>query len=192
MVARVSALQAINSHLEKIVILWQPFAFIRESGRCSGTTRAAHEDLPLVFRVEIDEQLSLHESRLHADCASQPRFLVACKHTLKRSVLDVVSLQQRHFHSNADTVVCAQRRALGLQPFAVNISFNRRVLKIKIRVIRFTHHVHVALNSHHRQMFHSLGGRLSDNHVASLVHLRFQTVLTSEILKKRNHLFFML
>ena len=55
MVSGMAALQAVNSHLEKIVILWQPFAFIRESGRCSGTARAAHENLPLVFRVEIDE-----------------------------------------------------------------------------------------------------------------------------------------
>ena len=187
-VAGVSAHQSFQRGLHEEPSLGSCLAC--EGERCRGVAAAgtAHENLPLVLRVEVDEHVAGHKSGLHALGAGQTGFLVACEHTFQRSVLQVVAIKDGQFDGASNAVVGAQRGALGLQPFAVNLRLDGVVVEVEVHVNQFlTHHVHVALQDDGGLVLHALGGGLADDDVSRLVNHGFEAAALSELPEELNH-----
>ena len=87
-------------------------------------------------------------------------------------MLDVVAVQQGQLDGAADTVVGAQRGALGLQPLTVHIGLDGIVLEIDLHIDELVaDHVHVALQDDAGLVLHARRGGLADDDVASLIDL---------------------
>ena len=65
-VARVSARQPFNADFEAEIAFGHALFFKFEAGRGAHAAGTAHEHLPLVFRVEVDEEVACHKARLQA------------------------------------------------------------------------------------------------------------------------------
>ena len=171
-VARVSALQSLYRSCEEEHTLGSSLTLECEASRCCLATSARDEDLSFVLRVEVDEHIALHETCLHAHSTSEACLLVACEHTLQRSVLDVVAVENSQFDSASDAVVSTESCALSVEPFAVDISLDSVGVEVEVYVYEFVaDHVHVALQDECRSVLVTLCSRLADYYVARLVGL---------------------
>lgn len=108
-------------------------------------------------------------------------------------MLDVVAVQQGQLDGAADTVVGAQRGALGLQPLTVHIGLDGIVLEIDLHIDELVaDHVHVALQDDAGLVLHARRGGLADDDVASLIDLGLQAALLTECFQVLDHLLLVL
>ena len=167
-----SALQALYRSCEEEHTLGSSLTLECEASRSSLSAGARDEDLAFVLRVEVDEHIAFHETCLHAHSTSETCLLVACEHTLQRSVLDVVAVEDSQFDGASDAVVSTESCALSVEPFAVDISLNSVGVEVEVYVYEFVaDHVHVALQDECRSVLMTLCSRLADYYVARLVGL---------------------
>ena len=103
-------------------------------------------------------------------------------------MLDVVSVKQCQFHSNADTVVSTEGSALGAKPFAIDVCLDRVVVKVYVALRKLlTHHVHVALENYSITIFVSRGRILTDENVASLIYYCLKSTAFTKLFKVSNN-----
>ena len=190
-VARVSACQPFHADFEAEIAFGHALFFKFEAGRGAHAAGAAHEHLPLVFRVEVDEEVACHKARLQAHCARQARFLVAREEALDGAVLDVARFEDGHLHGHADAVVCAEGSAACLHPVAVHVGLDGVVVEVKLHVgVLLAHHVEMALQHHGLHLLAARRGGLLDEHVAHGIDERFQPEAFAEGFEEVYHLFF--
>ncbi|MNT09176.1 hypothetical protein D3C72_1439500 [compost metagenome] len=80
---------------------------------------------------------------------------------------------QRRRHTN--TVICTQRGAACFDPLAINVGLNRIFGEVVFGVVIFLrHHVQVRLKHNRFAVFHTGGGRFTNQNIAYLVTLRVQ------------------
>ena len=92
-------------------------------------------------------------------------------------MLDVVASQDSQFDSTSDTVVGTQCGSLGCQPLAVNICLDGILVEVELYIHQFiAYHIHVALQDYRLAVLHTLGGRLTYNHIAGFVYFCIQIV----------------
>ena len=174
-IARVTTHQTFHHYLASIVAGRNRRNIKGEFGYSICTAGAAYKDLSFVFRVEIDQIISVHKVGFHTDSTAQTGFLIAREHTLDRSVLDVVALEHSHLHCYADTIISSKRGTFCLEPFAINIGLNGIFLEVELNVgILLTHHIHMALQNDRRTTFIAFRCRLFNYDVARLICLIFQ------------------
>ena len=105
----------------------------------------------------------------------------------------IVAVEDSQLNSAANTVVCTKCCAFSCKPLAVNVCLDSICLEVDVNVYKLVaYHVHVALKAYHRSILVPLGGRLSDNDVASLVYLVLKVALLGKLLKILNHLLLVL
>ena len=88
-VATVSAHQAIDRDAEEEVAVGHGSGCVAEADVGAAAAGTADEHLALVLGVEVDEDVTLHESRLHGLGAGQARLLIDGEDTLQGTVLNV-------------------------------------------------------------------------------------------------------
>ena len=105
-------------------------------------------------------------------------------------MLQAVVSQNSHCRGHADAVICAQRRAVCANPFAVHISLNGIFGEVEhlVRVL-LGHHVHMCLQNHARLVFVAFRGGLADDHVADLLLDRLQSQTAAIVGQKITNLF---
>ena len=103
-------------------------------------------------------------------------------------MLNVVAVEDSQLNGAADAVVGAERRALGLHPFAVDNGQNGVVVEVVLHLGQLlAHHVHVTLQDDGGLLLHARRGRLTDDDIASLVNQRVQVVALAELTEILNH-----
>ena len=113
--------------------------------------------------------------------------------TLYFAVLNVVRVEYCQFVSHANAIVCAQGCAFCFQPFAVHVGLNGIFMEVEIQVYELVaDHVYMALQYDCGCIFHTLGCRFGNKHVASLVYLGVQIVAFAKLHKIFYHLFLVL
>ena len=171
-ISRVTAGQSLHCHTEKEITFWSRYhrtRIYRSSSRTSGTT---DKEFSVVFRIQINQDISIHETFFQCKRTCQARFLIHRKQTLQRSVLHIVRSQHRQFGRHTDTIVGTQRSTLCLEPFSVDIRLNRILLKIVFRIlILFADHIHMRLQNHCLQMLLARSRRFYNQYVSCLIHL---------------------
>ena len=157
------------------------------------TTGTADEDLTLILRVEVDEEVAGHETSLHPKGTRQSCLLVTGEDTLDRTMLDVVAVKDGKFHSHTDTIVGTQGRPLGTHPLPVNIGSDTLLVKIYRQLWQtVAHHIHVTLEDNRLTVLIARGGSFADDNVAHLVDNSLQTMALTKVLQVLNHLLFTL
>ena len=119
----------------------------------SGTSDA---DFIVVFRVEVEQDVSAQETALQAQSAGHPRFLVDGEQGFEGRVFDVGTFQHCQNARHSDAVVGTERRALGTHPIAVNQHANAFRHEVEFCGFVFlTNHVNVTLKDHSFPILHS-------------------------------------
>ena len=76
-----------------------------EHGLCIFSSGAAHKDFAFVFAVEVQQDISGHETFFKSFSSGQASFFVNSEQTFDRSVFDIVGSQDSQFGGNTDTIV---------------------------------------------------------------------------------------
>ena len=103
--ARVPAIQPRDHDLEVCQRGWRCLRCEAERGDRVLSAGTSDEDLPFVFAVEVEEDLSAKEPLLHCKCTRHARLLVYSDEALDGSVRDVVRSQHGQRCCYADAVV---------------------------------------------------------------------------------------
>ena len=153
-VARVSARKSLNRNLQEEIVFGRLFFFKMEYGMRAAAACTRYENLPFVFRVEVDEPVACHKSGLHTRCARHLCFFVAGENAFQWPVFYVVAFEYGQLHGHANAVVGAKRRTLSLHPIAVYISLNGIRVKVELYVNQLVaHHIGMALQYNHLSVF---------------------------------------
>ena len=103
-------------------------------------------------------------------------------------MLDVVSVKQCQFHSDADAVVSTKGSAFGAEPFAVDVCLDRVIVKVYVALRKLlAHHVHVALENYSVTVFVSRGRIFTDENVASLIYDCLKSTAFTKLFKESNN-----
>ena len=162
---------------------------------CNGidTSGASDKDLSFIFRVEIKQDVTTHETFFQGESSSESGFLVYGKQAFQRTVLNAIVGQNSQFGGYADTVVGSKGGTFRFQPFTVNFCFNGVGEEVVLNVVvLFTHHVDMRLQYDSLQVFFSRSSGFLDKYVTGFVHFGFQVMFCSECLQVGNHFFFLL
>ena len=146
---------------------------------------ASDYHLPFGLVVEVKENAPLQGIGLQVVNAVHAGFLVHCKQSFERAVLQGIVFHYSHNRSHAYSVVGAESSAFGLYPVAVDISFYRVVLEIVIALLYFLrHHVHVCLHGYHLQFFVAGCGGLAHYYIAGVVGMCFDRMFFCPVEQK--------
>ena len=115
-----SAAQVLDGHLHcDIVSIGLNFLIVQRSGNVDAAGRADDELAP-VLGVEVQQDIALQFALGQVVGTIHARLLVGSDEGINGTVLQILGLHNGHDGGNAQTVVGAEGRALGLYPFAVN------------------------------------------------------------------------
>ena len=130
-----SARQSFHLHFEEEIILRNIHRRKVEFSRSCRSPGTTYEQLPFVFRVQVQQNITGHETGLHPESTAQTCFFVTGKHTFYRAVGNIRSVQQG-----------TQRRPVRTQPISINQRTNRVFFKIELHLtVLLANHIHVAL-----------------------------------------------
>ena len=118
--------------MEEEVILWSINFFISEFSSSIRTTRTTDEQFTFIFRVKVNQDITVHETFLQGERTSQTCFFIHSKQTFQWSMFNIIRSQYRQLGSHTDTIVSTQSSTLCLQPFTIDVCFNRIVQEIMI------------------------------------------------------------
>ena len=176
--AGVAAAQPFQGQLQGVEISRNRFARQRQGSDKVDAAGAAHVDLAFLFRVGVDQDLSLQPVRLQTEGAVHAGFFGHGEQHFQRAVGQAAVGQHRQRGRHTDAVVGAQRGAARLHPFAINIGLNRIFSEVMCGVVVFLrHHIEVRLQRHRRAVFHPGGCRFADQDIADRVALDPKTLL---------------
>ena len=134
------------------------------------TAGAAHSEHALGLAVQIQQHFRLQVGAVQAGGTVHPRLLVHGEHRLNGAVGQGVVRQNGQDHSHGDAVIAPQGGAVGPDPFPVGADVQALPGHVLMAVGGLgAHHVHVALEHHHRGLFIAGGGVLPDNDVVQPV-----------------------
>ena len=88
-----STVQALQRSLHEEEISWYILTCEIVSNRCIDATCTRNEYLSFIFRVEIDEVFTCHETRLHTKCTSQTCLFVTRKNALYWAMFNVITVK---------------------------------------------------------------------------------------------------
>ena len=139
---------------------------------CSHVHATSRTDNHLAFRfvIEIEENVTLQNVGLHMVHAIHCGLLVGCDEAFDGAVLERVVLHDSHDCGHSHTIIGAERSALGLYPFTVDVGLDGVRFKVvggSLFLLR--NHVHVALKSHILAVLHARRGRFAHDDVSSFV-----------------------
>ena len=192
-IARMSARQSLNFHVEEEIILRGINLGVGKLSGRIGTSGTTDEQLALVFRVEVNQNVAIHETFLQGESSRQAGFLVHGEQTFNRTMLDVIGSKYGKLRGDTDAVVRTEGRSFRFQPFSVDDGLNRVVQEIVLHItVLLAHHVDVRLEDDGLQVFLSRSGGFLDEDVSRLILFRFQSLLLSEIEQVGDNLLFLL
>ena len=188
-----SAGKSLHSYTEGVIALRHRLCRERIGGRSTHTAGTAHKDLSFIFRIEVNEIITLHEITLHPHSSGQARFFITGKDALNGTMLYLVRFQNSHLHGHTDTVVSTKGCTFGTEPFTVNVSLDGIIVEIKVHIlVLFANHIHVALQDYRFPVFIARCSRFADTNVSRFVHHGRQPQSFAKGFQESNHLFFTL
>ena len=191
-IAAVSAQEIVDGYLKEEVILGHCHLFIFKGSVGAHTSGTADKDFALVFRVEVEQDVAIHEAALHGIGSSEASLLIHRKHTLYRTVLDAIVGEHSKSRSYTDAIVGTQGSAIGLEPFTVNDEADGVVHKIVVNtLVAFAHHIHVRLQDDGLAVLHARSSRFGDDYIAGLIDLSSESARLTKSLQVGSHLLFM-
>ena len=132
---------------------------LRGVGAARGQVHAAgtsDADFVVVFRVEVEQNVSAEEPTLQAQSTGHSGFLVDGEQGFQGRVLDVRTFQHRQNAGDTDAVVGAERCALSTHPIAVNHHADAFRHEVEFSGLVFlANHVHMALENDGFSALHS-------------------------------------
>ena len=139
-----SAFQTFYLYFKEKVTGWNICLLISKLGYGVYSSCATDEKFPFIFRIEIQQDITVHETFFQGKCTGQPRLFVYCEQAFQRTVLDGIICQNSEFCGYSDSVIGSECRAFGFHPFTINFCFDRIDKKIVFHVIiLFADHIHV-------------------------------------------------
>ena len=181
--SRVSAQQSLHLHASRVVIGRHRNLRVGPFAHRIHATSTSDEDLSLILRVEVQQDVGIQETRLEGKRSREACLLIAGEEALQRAVLYGVVCQDGQLCSHADAIVGSQGGTLSPQPVALYLGFDRIFHEVVLHLLTLiTHHVHVALQSYRQFVLHARGGRLAHQHIATLVGMCLYAMLLSELL----------
>ena len=192
-ITRMSASQSFNCHTEEEITFRSCCHRARKFSCGTGTSGTADKQFTFIFRIQVYQNIPAHETFFQGKRSGQSRFLIHCKQAFQRSVLNIICSQHSQFSRHTDTIISTQCGTFRLQPFPINVSFNRVCLKIMYCLVVFlTYHVHVRLQHHFFQIFHTSGSRFANQDISSLIHFIFQRMGFCKVHQIISDFFFLL
>ena len=148
------------------------------------TARTACPENPLLLRVQIDQILPFHGSRIQSRCSQKSDLLVHSKHSLNGRMLQFIILQNGQLIGYSDPVITAQRSAVRMYHIPLNKKCERVFCKIMGTVWKLlTDHIHMSLQDHHRSILISAGSLLKYNHIPAFILNITKSMLLGKIRK---------
>ena len=158
---------------------------------CVSSACAADRENAFVFGVDVEEDLSFEPARFKCVRAGKAGLFVDREEKFERRMNNIFIGCKEHTHCKSDTVVSAERRAVSLQPFAVNDAFDRIFAEIVAAASDFfADHVHVTLDNDCRFVFVAGSCWSVDENVHRLVSFSLETVFFSPFYKPFADFFF--
>ena len=134
------------------------------------TAGATHVHLAFRFRVEVDEDLALHEARFQTESAGHAGLLVDGDEHLDGTVLAVGVGDGGQSSGHADAVVSTEGGLVGAHPAVVDDRLDGVGQEVVCLVaVGLRHHVAVRLQNHRRAVLKARGGGNAEEQVAGLV-----------------------
>ena len=181
-ITRVTTCQTLDCYVEEKIILWSINFFVSKFSSSVCTTSTTDEEFAFVFRIEVNQDVTIHKTFLQSESTSQTGFFVYGKETFDRTMFDVLGSQYSQLSSHTNTIVGTQCGSLCLQPFAIDVSFNRVIQEIVCRIaVLFAYHINVRLENHGLQVFLTRSCRLLHQDVTSFILFRFQALFFGKI-----------
>ena len=152
---------------------------------------AADRENAFVLGIDVEKDLALEPARFERVRAGKTGLFVNREEKFKRRMNNVFIGCKEHTHCKSDTVVCAECRAVSLQPFAVNNAFDGIFAEIMAAACNLlADHVHVTLDDNCRFVFITRSRRSVDENVHRLVSFSLETVFFSPFHKPCTDFFF--
>ena len=159
--------------------------YVLELGIVAYATRATDEDLALILRVKVDEDIALKKLWRESLGTGKTGLLVNGEEAVYRTVLELLVGKHRHSRGYTDTVVGTQCRTLGLEPLAIDIRLDGILLEIMVKIgALVTYHIHMALQDNGLAVLITRISRFLDEHVTHTVGNCLITQLLTEILEE--------
>ena len=86
-VTRMAALQTLHLDAASVIVGWHINVLIGESTHRVNATSAADENLALVFRIKVQQNVTMHEAILYLESAGKARLLVTGEEALDGTML---------------------------------------------------------------------------------------------------------
>ena len=186
-----SALAALDGQAPALVLGGLFLAAV--AGACDGVQSAGAADVKFAFGlgVEVDQDVAFQDAGLEQAGAGHAGLLVIGDQHLDRAVLDFRGFQDGERHGDAQSVVGAERGALGLEPVTVHPGLDRVGLEIVDRVrVLLGDHVHVSLEDHALPVLETGRGGHPHDDVAGVVREGFHIMFLGPIQEIGADLFF--
>ena len=188
-ITRVTSYETFDRTLDKEITLRDWLTLHLKLGSSGTTTSTRNENLTLILRVKVDEEVAVHKTGLHSFCTCQSCLFITCEYTLDGTMLNIIAVEDSQFHGDADTVVGTKRSSFCTQPFAIYISGDTFFVEV-YRHVRQTiaYHVHVALQDDCLAILIARSGSFADDDITYFVDYCLQTTALTKGLQILNHL----
>ena len=181
--ARVTALEPLDADLRSgITARGRRLGLVAEGHIGVEPSGAAHVEFALLLGIEVQQDVAVQQPLFQTVRTVHAGLLGGREQGLQRPVLQRPVLQHREDRRHADTVVGAQRRAVGRHPAAVDVGVDGVLGEIELLVVvLLRNHVEVGLQDHALAVLHPLRGGFADIDVVRRVLLRFEALRAGEI-----------
>ena len=143
---------------------------------------AAHIQLAFGLRIEVQQDIAAEQAFFQPEGTVHTGLLGCGKQGFEGAVHQRVVLQHGKDRRGADAVVGPERRAVGRDPFAVDVGVDGVFGEVELLiVVLLGHHVEVRLQDDALAVFHPFRGGLADIDVVRSVLLAFQSPGLGEI-----------
>jgi len=167
--AGVAAAQAVDVQIEHLVALGLS-AFERQGEMGVGAAGAADGKVAEFFAVEIEQDAAMQEVRGQGAGAVETAFFIDGKDRFEGTVFQLVILEYSQGGGKTDAVVRTERRAVGVEPFAVEKQGDGILVKIVLRGgVFLVDHIEMTLEDDAGGFFVAGGGFFVDDHIALFV-----------------------
>ena len=165
-----SALQALEHHLQRGVLWVGVYLLVVECGGDVYAACAADDELTPRLRVEVEQYVAVELIVGQCVGTEHARLLICRDEGLHRAMHQVLGLHDGHDGGHAQSIVRTERSVLGLHPVAVDVCLYGVGLEVVRAVLGLLgHHVHVCLQDDALAALHPCRGRLAHDDVSCAV-----------------------
>ena len=158
------------AHTQLVALAVQRFVLQRQCVVAIDRAGTANAEFAFVFVVKIEQDVAVQPARLHGQRAFQADFFAGGKEAFERRMAEVLVSEDGENHGDADAVIRAQRRAVGVYPVAFDDGTDRVFAEVMHCVLVFLRdHIEVRLQDDAGFVFAPGTGSLAHANVAARI-----------------------